>query len=80
MATLAELEGILDTVKTGLDDVGTKLAEGFNEVTALIQALRDQLNTVQLPAGAQAKLDAITAKVTELQTASKGLADIVPGP
>jgi DNA repair exonuclease SbcCD ATPase subunit len=76
--TLEQLEGKLTAIDTGLEDVGSKLNEGFNEVTALIQQLRDQLNTVQLPAGAQAKLDAITSKTAALQAVAKTLADIVP--
>lgn len=78
MATLAELEGILEGIGTKAEDIGNKLSEGFAEVTKLIQELRDQLNTVQLPAGAQARLDALVAKVDSLQTASKAIADIVP--
>jgi chromosome segregation ATPase len=76
--TVTELEGKLETIETGLTDVGSKLDEGLGEVVAEIAKLREQLNTVQLPAGAQARLDSITAKTSALQTVAKTLADIVP--
>jgi chromosome segregation ATPase len=76
--TLEQLEGKLAAVETGLTDVGTKLDEGLGEVTAEITKLREQLATVQLPAGAQARLDAITSKTAALQAVAKTLADIIP--
>jgi hypothetical protein len=78
MATLVELEGILETVETRLTDTGAKLDEGLSEVTAEIARLREQLNTVQLPAGAQARLDSITTKTAAIQTVAKTLAEIIP--
>lgn len=64
MSKLSELAGAL----TGID---AKLTEASTEITGLIKDLRDALDNTEIPAEAQAALDAITAKAA-------ALADIVP--
>lgn len=51
--------------------IDTRLTEAQTEITAEIQKLKDALSDVEVPAEAQAALDAITVK-------SAALADIVP--
>lgn len=61
----------LSELAASLSTVDAKLTEASTEILAEIQRLKDALGDVEIPADAQASLDAITAK-------ANALADIIP--
>jgi hypothetical protein len=76
LMTLQEAIQVLADENVKLDDIGTKLTEGFNEITALI----GQLQNTTLTSDQQAIVDALKSKVDAIQPQAQSLADIVPGP
>lgn len=59
MAKLSELQAQLDALNA-------QLAKATAEIVAEIQNLKDQLANTEIPAGAQASLDALVAKAQSL--------------
>src|SRR5436190_1762150 len=74
--TLQEAVQDLADENIKLDDIGAKLNEGFNEITALI----GQLQNTTLTDEQAAIVNVLKAKVDAIQPQAQQIADIVPGP
>lgn len=66
-----KLNKIMATVDERFDAVSSNLTEGFDEIVKLIQELRDAQGTLTPEQD---------AKLTQIETKAKSLADIVPNP
>ncbi len=74
--TLQEAVQIITDANVKLDDVGTKLTEGFAEIIDLIGRLQ---NTTLTPEQEEI-VTALDSKTTALQPQATAIANIVPGP
>jgi len=72
--TVAEAIQVLADENVKLDDISTKLTEGFTEIIDLLGRLQN------LTPDQQAIVDAVKAKVDGIQPQAQQIADIVPGP
>ena len=72
--TVAEAIQVLADENVKLDDISTKLTEGFAEIIDLLGRLQN------LTPDQQAIVDAVKAKVDAIQPQAQQIADIVPGP
>jgi len=74
--TLAEAIQVLSDENVKLDDIGTKLTEGFAEITDLI----GQLQNTTLTPEQETIVNDLKAKVDAVQPQAQQIADIVPNP
>jgi peptidoglycan hydrolase CwlO-like protein len=74
--TVQDAIQVLADENVKLDDIGTKLTEGFTEITALI----GQLQNTDLTPDQEAIVTSLQSKVDSIQPQAQQIADIVPGP